>query len=311
MSHVDTDTCKTQQDLVCRLESSGVLGAQHSRVANAFRRVDRALFVPERCGYAEPYTSKPQPLGFDTFMAEPEHHAIAAIALEDRIVSGASVLDLGTGSGYLAALFAALAASGDQNSRVVGIDRVHTLVDDARNCVQKWHRNLSDAASVPLPTFATQHEQWAHSKTVPQRFDAIHVGFGISAEKLDDISAVLKTGGRLLAPVFVAGGNGEQWLSLFEKVDEAPGKLVEVEKIRRTICQPMEHDAFSESETTTTPGGRRARLERVQEELLEWKREFTEQKGRAPSSKELTGDPRASSLFEEFRKLRVREWDHE
>jgi protein-L-isoaspartate(D-aspartate) O-methyltransferase len=100
------------------LKAEGVITS--SRVKDAMLKVDRRFFAP-----TSPYTDSPQAIGFGATISAPviseltknpkifskyfpwillKHmHAYALQILHDKLIPGASVLDVGSGSGYLTA----------------------------------------------------------------------------------------------------------------------------------------------------------------------------------------------------------------
>ncbi|GAB3581682.1 hypothetical protein GCM10027406_23310 [Leifsonia lichenia] len=89
-------------------------GIEDQRVLDAMRRVPRHLFVPdEQAGYA--YDDHPLPIGDGQTISQPY---IVALMLEAaKIGPEDAVLDIGTGSGYAAAVAAEL------GHRVVSVER--------------------------------------------------------------------------------------------------------------------------------------------------------------------------------------------
>jgi protein-L-isoaspartate(D-aspartate) O-methyltransferase len=97
-------------------------GITDERVLEAMARVPRELFVPERLGeYA--YEDGALPIGFGQTISQPYIVAVICSLLE--LSGDERVLDVGTGSGYQAAVLAELAAE------VVTIERVPELVEHA------------------------------------------------------------------------------------------------------------------------------------------------------------------------------------
>lgn len=81
-------------------------GIRDTRVLAAMRKVPRHLFVPESVrGLA--YSDRPLPIGFDQTISQPYIVAFMTEAL--RPAPGSKVLEIGTGSGYQAAVLGELA----------------------------------------------------------------------------------------------------------------------------------------------------------------------------------------------------------
>lgn len=110
------------------------------RVLAAMRAVPREAFVPEHLR-AHAYDDGPLPIGYDQTISQP--YIVALMTQEARITRRARVLDVGTGSGYQAAILARLArhvwsvervaalstATADR-LRALGIDNVTLVVGD-------------------------------------------------------------------------------------------------------------------------------------------------------------------------------------
>ena len=98
---------KTNDDLVTNLVRDRRL--KLPAVEAALRRVDRKTFVlPAERGAA--YDDRPLGIGYSATISAPHMHAAALEFLAPSIAEKGSVLDVGCGSGYLLAAFAALAA---------------------------------------------------------------------------------------------------------------------------------------------------------------------------------------------------------
>ena len=91
-------------------ETAGVRGGERidAAVLDAMRKVPRHLFVPEEVR-AEAYRNHPLPIGHDQTISQPYIVALMTHLLE--VEPGHRVLEIGTGSGYQAAVLAELAAS--------------------------------------------------------------------------------------------------------------------------------------------------------------------------------------------------------
>ncbi|MEM2874490.1 MAG: protein-L-isoaspartate(D-aspartate) O-methyltransferase [Candidatus Hadarchaeales archaeon] len=118
-----------REDLVQNLVRWGYLRSPH--LIAAFRRVPRHEFVPKNMRkYA--YSDQPLPVGHGQTISAPSMIAIMMESLEvDR---NQRVLEIGTGSGYNAALLAEVVGSG---GRVVSVERIRELADRASENLRK------------------------------------------------------------------------------------------------------------------------------------------------------------------------------
>jgi protein-L-isoaspartate(D-aspartate) O-methyltransferase len=170
------------------------------RVLAAMGRVPRELFVPE----AErrfAYEDEPLPIGYGQTISQP--YMVALLCQEASIAPGHRVLDVGTGSGYQAAVIAEL------GGQVVSIERIGGLAEQAR-------LNL-DAAG-----YGTRVEVLVGdgSLGVPERapFDRILVA-AAAPRPPEALLDQLIPGGRLVIPV---GYLEEQWLEVVVRTPEGP-----------------------------------------------------------------------------------------
>jgi protein-L-isoaspartate(D-aspartate) O-methyltransferase len=98
-------------------------GVRDPRVLAAMRRVPREAFVAEsQAGWA--YEDEPLPIGEGQTISQP--YIVAAMAEALRLQPADRVLEIGTGSGYAAAVLAELAAA------VYTIERLPALAERAR-----------------------------------------------------------------------------------------------------------------------------------------------------------------------------------
>jgi protein-L-isoaspartate(D-aspartate) O-methyltransferase len=155
-----------------------VLDAQ---VLTVLSNVQRELFVPQAY-QAMAYTDTDIPLGHGEAMAPPR---VAARLMHDLQLTGTEkVLEIGTGSGYMAALLAGRA------QRVVSLEINPELASNARNNLQRAGITNVDVRVADGSTGA--------SGDAP--FDAIVLG-GSVAEVPQALLQQLAIGGRLLAIV--------------------------------------------------------------------------------------------------------------
>jgi protein-L-isoaspartate(D-aspartate) O-methyltransferase len=98
-------------------------GIKDERVLAAMGRVPRELFVPAGLR-ARAYDDAALPIGGDQTISQP--YMVARICVELQLHGGEKVLDVGTGSGYQAAVLAELAGE------VQSLERIPALADRAR-----------------------------------------------------------------------------------------------------------------------------------------------------------------------------------
>ena len=150
-------------------------------VLKAFDDVPRHHFVPSGVAHRA-YEDAPLPIGHGQTISQPSVHArfLALLKLTGR----ERVLEIGTGSGFQAALLTRLAAS------VFSIERIAALAEQAREClrasgIEQVIQRVGDG-TLGWPEFAP--------------FDAILVG-AASPEIPVPLTEQLAVGGQLLVPV--------------------------------------------------------------------------------------------------------------
>merc|ERR1711939_850814 len=151
-----------------------------------------------RHGYAA-YQDSPQPIGFEATISAPHMHAHALEYLLPTLKPGASVLDVGCGSGYLMGILHELVQPG---GKAVGIDHI---------------KHAAPLASGDIEIVTGDGRQ-GYPPAAP--YDAIHVGAAspVYPEKLVE---QLKPGGLMFVPI----GEEEQTVWLISK--DADGRVDE------------------------------------------------------------------------------------
>lgn len=120
---------REREELVESLVRCGYL--RNQRLIAAFKRVPRHEFVPENLRkYA--YSDQPLPVGYGQTISAPSMIAIMMESLD--LEEGQRVLEIGTGSGYNAALLAEVVGRG---GRVVSIERIRGLAERAEGNLRK------------------------------------------------------------------------------------------------------------------------------------------------------------------------------
>ena len=101
---------------------------EDERVLNAMARVRRELFVPSSSHHLA-YEDRPLPIGEGQTISQPFIVALMTQALE--LKGTEKVLEVGTGSGYQAAILAELARE------VITVERLQKLADTAKRTLEK------------------------------------------------------------------------------------------------------------------------------------------------------------------------------
>ncbi len=173
-------------------------GISNPAVLAAMRKVPRHSLLPAKFA-ASAYIDSPLPIGHGQTISQPYIVALMTELLQPR--PGHTVLEIGTGSGYQAAILAEIV------SEVYTVEIIKSLADEAR-------RKL-DAAGYANIHFrcADGNEGWKEHAP----FDGIVVT--AAAVKIPEVLVTqLKTGGKMVIPL--GGTNEIQTLSVLEKTKE-------------------------------------------------------------------------------------------
>jgi len=178
-------------------------GIEDERVLAAMERVPRELFVPAELRDAA-YADAALPIGAGQTISQPY---MAALICEQVALQGTErVLDVGTGSGYQAAVLAELAVE------VHTIERIPELAERARS-------NL-DAAG-----YGDRVQLHVGDGTLGVPECAPFAAIAVAAAALEAPPALyeqLEQRGRLVVPV---GGSDGQWLEVVVRTPEGPAVL--------------------------------------------------------------------------------------
>jgi protein-L-isoaspartate(D-aspartate) O-methyltransferase len=173
-------------------------GIRDERVLAAMARVPREDFVPDDVR-DRAYEDAALPIGEGQTISQP--YMVARICEELELHGGERVLDVGTGSGYQAAVLAELAAE------VHSIERIPELADRARAILgDRVHVHVGDG-----------------SRGVPEHAPYAAVAVAAAAPRLPEaLYEQLEPRGRLVVPV---GTRWEQLLQVVVRTPEGPALL--------------------------------------------------------------------------------------
>ncbi len=191
-STFDTEEARHMREAMVRqqIEARGI---EDPRVLNALRKVERHRFIPERVA-SRAYGDYPLPIGHGQTISQP--YIVALMSELAQIGPGSKVLEIGTGSGYQAAVLAEIGAD------VFSIEIVEPLADEAR----------ARLAELGYERIRVRHGDGYAGWPEEAPFDAILVTAAppIIPEPLKDQLAI---GGRLVIPV----GEMFQYLLVLER----------------------------------------------------------------------------------------------
>ena len=175
-------------------------GIGDERVLAAMETVPRELFLPPNVR-PDAYADAALQIGAGQTMSQP--FMVALICEQLALHGGERVLDVGTGSGYQAAVLAELAGE------VHTIERIPELAERAR-------------ASLAAAGYGERVRLHVGDGTRGLPEEAPFAAIAVAAAALEPPPALyeqLEPRGRLVVPV---GGSGEQWLEVVVRTPEGP-----------------------------------------------------------------------------------------
>ena len=191
---------RVRDRLIERLRSNGITD---ERVLNAIRTVPRHLFIDEALA-TRAYEDTALPIGHGQTISQPW---VVAKMTEALFADGAQpqrVLEVGTGSGYQAAILGALSL------QVYTVERIGDLLRVARKRFRSLGLNVR-----------SKHDDGRVGWPEEAPFDGILVTAGAPA-LVEALSAQLAPGGVLVAPVGAAGAQ-----SLLRLRKDAEGRIIQ------------------------------------------------------------------------------------
>jgi len=156
-------------------------GIRDPKVIEALTRVPRHLFVPEAL-VGRAYGDTALPIGEGQTITQPYMVAFLSAAL--NLQGSEKILEVGTGSGYQAAVLACLA------ERVCSVERIRGLLERARKALDR----------IQCHNVVTKLSDGSYGWAEEGPFDAILITAGAPSLP-QPLVAQLKTGGTMVIPV--------------------------------------------------------------------------------------------------------------
>lgn len=197
------------QNLINKLSAEGHI--KSLEILRAFRECDRVAFLPEdQISFAG--EDRPLPIGSEQTISQPYTVAFMLELLEPK--RGDNILDIGTGSGWQAALLASIISP---EGKVITIERVPELAKSARVNLEKFNFITSGVVTAVCGNALNIDAEWPV-------FDKI-----IAAAEYEAIPEewknALAAGGRIVMPVL--------------------GRIVVADKISEDNFEIKEYPGFS------------------------------------------------------------------
>jgi protein-L-isoaspartate(D-aspartate) O-methyltransferase len=185
----------SQKQLVDYLKGRGLL--KSPRIEQALTIINRRDFISSS-QFDQAYSDHPVSIGYGQTISQPS--TVIFMLEQLKIELGDKVLDVGSGSGWQAAILSHLV--GDQGS-VIGVEIVPDLIRKSKESLNKY-----DIDNVKII-----HGDGYDGFSLEAPYDKIIVA-AASSEIPSSLMHQLKVGGRMILPV----GQGSQSLVLLEKV---------------------------------------------------------------------------------------------
>lgn len=203
---------RTRDRLITRLENEGISSQE---VLEAMRAIPRHIFVDEALA-SRAYEDTALPIGYNQTISQP--YIVARMT--EMLLSGtptplAKVLEVGTGSGYQAAILSLLV------KQVYSVERIEALIKQARSRFQE----------LKLRNIRLQYDDGTMGWPEYGPYDGI-IATAAPVEVPMPLLQQLAPGGRLIIPI---GKQGGQKLMLYTRTDEG----VEEQFIEQVSFVPM------------------------------------------------------------------------
>lgn len=232
----------TNAGMVAALQREGLI--KTPEVADVMRRVDRGFFVRNA---DEAYLDQPLPIGYGVTISAPHMHAIMLELVSGSVLNSQRhdrgyrkplrLLDIGSGSGYMTAAFAALCEAAGHDGvapmfDVVGVEHVPALLRQSEKVLTTHFPSWIKEKRVTLLNGDGRKPQTIAGAGIGpvNAFDVIHVGATAPNAVVPEYLRLLRNGGTLVIPV---GQPSEvQQLRIFTKNAEGEVSMQHVCDVR-------------------------------------------------------------------------------
>ncbi|WFD06726.1 protein-L-isoaspartate(D-aspartate) O-methyltransferase [Malassezia vespertilionis] len=218
---------RSNADLIKNMQNAGLIKSQ--RVAEAMQKVDRANYVLPQFR-SDAYNDSPQSIGFNVTISAPHMHAHAAELLLPYLLPESSVLDIGSGSGYLLSVLHHLTKSNARAGHVVGVEHIPELAMISMSNIRS--DGLAEELDSNRIVVAETDGRMGEPRFAP--YSAIHVG-AAATEIPEMLVEQLDQPGRLIIPV---DNNSGSYQSLWQ-VDKDVDGAVQRKKLFNVMYVPL------------------------------------------------------------------------
>lgn len=162
-------------------------------ITNAMKLIDRKIFVPANLQSAA-YDDAPLPIGEGQTISQPS--TVAKMLMLAEVSKGMTVLEVGAGSGWNAALIAYIAYPG----KVFASERIDDLTRNAKKNIEKLKKTLSPREKNKLRklTLETEDALDRKSKLWKRKYDRIIVTAGIEKKDIKTKNIIEEMAAKLL-----------------------------------------------------------------------------------------------------------------
>lgn len=212
---------KSHGDVIDSIFALGMI--KREGTVDLMKKFDRYDFLPH--APAESWMNIPVCINYSATMPEGSYHGTSLDAIYKWLKPGARCLDIGSGTGYIAACMAEMVGP---TGKVYGIEHIPYIMEMSMEAVRINHADLLDDGI--LEFICRDGRAGLHEKGP---FDVIHLG-GSVVNNPYHLMSQLKPNGCLLAPVGL--NYHDQTLRRYIKYNETSFK---VDDIAGTIQEPL------------------------------------------------------------------------